>query len=209
MKRLGAIMTAIFPIALACTWNVHAEVYQGETYGEQHFGSWAGVLTRRGDDARFRAYTTAGNWALYFDVMPPNCTVMVSLMLSMGTDAMQTDVPAFDFVTTARIDQNDPFDWRFQGGATMGDQALLFTAYALPDLRPVLDQMENGQTMRTKLAVNPNSPSYATFALNGFGNAFEFEVKQCELSQRQPQKGSAAPKKSAPSKPPPGATSVL
>jgi hypothetical protein len=209
LKLLTAAFLAALPFALSFEPTARAEIVQGQTFGQQEFGNWAGVLAHHGNDVRFRAYTISGNWALYFDILPPKCLLTVSTILSIGTDTMQADIAPFDFMATARVDQNDPFDWRFQAGATMGDQGLLFTGYALSGIQALLEQMENGQVLRLKLAITPNQPSYATFALNGFGNALKFETNQCMSLQQQTQKRPGGAKKSAPTKPPPPATNVL
>jgi hypothetical protein len=199
VKPFKALRVAALFAAVTCG-AARGEVYEGQTSDMQSFGSWGGVLTQRPGDFRFRAFTASGSWALYFDAFPPDCDITISVIDYFTTPATG-DVARFEMDGTARIDQGDIFNLRLSTDMTMGDKAALFTVLKMPDVRSLINQMENGQVLRVKVPLDPARPMYVTFNLNGFGNAFQYEMNTCMAARAQALKQS---KKEKPPKHPPG-----
>jgi hypothetical protein len=159
--------------------SAEAQVVDGQTYGEQRFGSWTGLYVAHADDHRFRSFAQGnGNWAISIDTVPPDCAVMVTIILSMHGESLQQDIAPTDFYGVLRVDQNDVWNVKFHTQGAMGDKSMMYTAYALPGIGTLLSQMRDGQTLRAKLTVS-GSDYYSTYPLNGFGSTFDAEFQTC------------------------------
>jgi hypothetical protein len=194
----------IAALAAFCAMTANAQVYTGETYGDQQFGAWKGHLVKRGDDSRFRASAVSsnGNWSLNIDVLPPDCNVMISTSLWVGDTTVQADIPSHDFMGALRVDQEDVWDVRFNNSAAMGDQMLMYTAYALSNIQAVFAQMESGSVVRLKVELfSGQAPVYVTFPLNGFSPAFRYETKICAAAREQLIPKGKQPKPASPARP--------
>lgn len=197
-------------IAAAChTLGASAEVFNGATYGAHQYGAWTGLLVTHGDDTRFRASTSSGNWNLIFDAVPPSCDFLVSLVLWIGGDTIKQDIPPADYLASLRVDQNEILQARFNVGASMGDQALLFTGYVGPIFNSLLTEMQNGQQLMLKLSSPDGQSYYATFPLNGFTPAILAETRACVISRDDKQPAHPAPQPSRKKQALPDNTKIL
>lgn len=125
----------------------------------------------------------------------------MSTTLWVGADPVSQDIPAYDFAGAARVDQESVWDLKFSFGASMGDQALMFVAYPLPDIGPLLLQMESGTQIRLKFEATPGKLTYATFPLNGFSPAIRYETSAC-LNSVAATNTKPKPSRTHPDKPP-------
>lgn len=202
-------MSKLLPLILALAMaNATAQVYNGQTYGDRQFGAWTGHLVTHGNDARFRTSGISGNWSLNLDAIPPSCNFLVSLTLWIGGETVKEDIAPADYAGAVRVDQNDIWDIKFSTSASMGDTALIFTAYPTPAFSTLLAQMQTGQQLMVRLTTPEGKPYYATFPLNGFVPAAQYETAACAKAAAM----MAAPTQSThPRKkpPPPAAEKIL
>jgi hypothetical protein len=193
VKRVVAAL-AIFGAGVAS-----AQVIDGDTYGAHQYGNWAGVYVAKNTDMRFRAYTASNDgWGMTVDVIPgsANCRVLVSLVFTSSDKAMSADRPGADYYGAMRVDQQEVFSMRYFSQSAMGDKSLIFSSYAIDGLERLIDEMSNGQSMRAKVSID-GQDYYPTFALNGFGNAFQTEYGACKQAVASYNKGKQARPKSS------------
>lgn len=174
-------MKSIFLAAIvACAMQnnaVQAQVYDGQTFGNITMGSWGGIAVQHASDKRFRAYSMSGPWTIYIDFPASTCHPNLSVAYALP-DASTQDVAPFIVSGVARVDSQDIYQIKFSIGASVGDTAFWFAAVPIDGFDNLAFQMRNGQVLRMKVSVG-TSDYYPTFALNGFGTAYDTERQIC------------------------------
>lgn len=180
--------------------SVRADIYTGQTTGQEISQDWASLMVSHGADVRIRATThNSVGASVYLDFLVPSCALVFELNLPFSKPS-DTDISSFELPLAIRVDANDVIQVKGSlNPVSMGDATYILTLSQIQNFDSFTSTMRRGEALRVKEMGDP--PYFYAFSLHGFSQSFDRARNACERvsgatqSQPSPRPGASPPRK--------------